>query len=182
MSDEIDDENPEEGEEEGEGEESAPSAAGFSSKQIILFVFLPLVLICGIGAGLYFSGVLGGDREVAAVGEGNGLDSEQAGPRNSVFYELPELLVNLNTTGRRASFLKLKVSLELGSEDDIEKLEAVMPRVVDNFQVYLRELRVEDLRGSAGIHRLREELLARVKVAAQPAVIHDILFKEMLVQ
>ena len=39
------------------------------------------------------------------------------------------------------------------------RIEAVMPRIVDNFQIYLRELRLEDLRGSAGIYRLREELL-----------------------
>ena len=57
-----------------------------------------------------------------------------------------------------------------------------MPRIVDNFQVYLRELRLEDLRGSAGLYRLREELLSRVNIAAQPAQVNDVLFKEMLVQ
>ena len=54
--------------------------------------------------------------------------------------------------------------------------------MVDNFQVYLRELRVEDLRGSAGIYRLREELLARVNSAVRPTKVKDVLFKEMLVQ
>jgi len=58
----------------------------------------------------------------------------------------------------------------------------VMPRVVDNFQTYLRELRVDDLSGSAGLYRLREELLIRVNVAAQPAKVNAILFKEMLIQ
>ena len=57
-----------------------------------------------------------------------------------------------------------------------------MPRIVDNFQVYLRELRIEDLQGAAGMYRLREELLSRVGKAAQPAEIVDILFKEMLIQ
>ena len=37
-----------------------------------------------------------------------------------------------------------------------------MPRIVDKFQIYLRGVRVEDLRGSDGMHRLREELLLRV--------------------
>ena len=36
--------------------------------------------------------------------------------------------------------------------------------------------------GSAGIHRLREELLARANIAAAPARVVDILFTEMLVQ
>ena len=46
----------------------------------------------------------------------------------------------------------------------------------------LREMRVEDLSGSAGIYRLREELLDRVNVAARPVVVNDVLFREMLVQ
>ena len=58
----------------------------------------------------------------------------------------------------------------------------MLPRIVDNFQVYLRELRLDDLRGSAGVYRLREELLARVNTAVRPAKIKDVLFKEMLVQ
>jgi flagellar FliL protein len=57
-----------------------------------------------------------------------------------------------------------------------------LPRIVDNFQVYLRELRVDDLQGSAGMYRLREELLRRVNLAVRPARVKDVLFKEMLVQ
>jgi flagellar protein FliL len=106
----------------------------------------------------------------------------EAPPPPAVFFDLPDLLVNLNTTGRKASFLKLSVSLELSHAEDLPKLQAVMPRIIDNFQVYLRELRVEDLRGSGGIYRLREELLARVSSAAAPIAIRDVLFKEMLVQ
>ena len=56
------------------------------------------------------------------------------------------------------------------------------PRIVDNFQVYLRELRIEDLRGSAGVYRLREELLARVNTAVQPVKVKNVLFNEVLIQ
>jgi flagellar FliL protein len=58
----------------------------------------------------------------------------------------------------------------------------MMPRIIDNFHVYLRELRAEDLRGSAGLYRLREELLIRVQAIADPVVVRDVLFKEVLVQ
>src|SRR3546814_6497548 len=81
----------------------------------------------------------------------------------TVFYDLPQMLVNLNTGGSKKNYLKIAISLELTSESDSVALENLLPRVVDNFQVYLRELRVEDLRGSAGVQRLREELLLRVK-------------------
>ena len=92
------------------------------------------------------------------------------------------MLVNLNTGGRKTNYLKITVSLELESDAALEQINQVLPRIVDSFQVYLRELRVEDLSGSAGLQRLREELLLRVNAAAHPAVIKDVLFKEMLVQ
>ena len=57
-----------------------------------------------------------------------------------------------------------------------------MAKVVDAFQVYLRELRKSDLEGSAGIYRLKEELMRRVNVAIYPSHVDSILFKEILVQ
>ena len=92
------------------------------------------------------------------------------------------MLVNLNTGGSKRNYLKISISLELTSEAHSAALQSLLPRVVDNFQVYLRELRVEDLRGSAGVQRLREELLLRVNNAVHPVVVRDVLFKEMLVQ
>ena len=79
-----------------------------------------------------------------------------------VFYALPDLLVSLNTGERRSNFLKIKVSLELPNAADQARIERLQPRIVDYCQVYLRELRLEDLRGSAGTTRLRQELLRRI--------------------
>lgn len=134
-------------------------------------------LLLVTGGVLYATGIANkfiGHKEVAAA--------KSAEPPPAVYFDLPDLLVNLNTTGRKPSFLKLSVSLELERAEDLPRLQAVMPRIIDNFQVYLRELRVEDLRGSGGIYRLREELLARVNTAAAPIKVVDVLFKEMLVQ
>jgi flagellar FliL protein len=180
-------------EQEGGGEEGgAPEKKG-GSKKLILMVAVPLVLIIGLAAGAVFMGLA--DPILAMVGMG-GKKEEQAAPAEgghgaapggqavaqSVFYDLPDMLVNLNSPGRRQSYLKIRVSLELGNALDQPKIEAMMPRIVDNFQVYLRELRVEDLQGAAGVYRLREELLTRVNAAVKPTKVNDVLFKEMLVQ
>lgn len=163
---------------EGEGEaEGSPAKKKLSGKKIVLFFVLPLLLVGGSVGGLLFSGVFGGGAEKAEV-----ENAKQAVPVKTVFYDLPDMLVNLNSTGRRPTFLKMQVSLELENEADLPRLQALSPRIIDNFQVYLRELRVEDLKGSAGIYRLREELLARVNTAVRPARVKDVLFKEMLVQ
>jgi len=99
-----------------------------------------------------------------------------------IFYELPDMLVNLNTDGRQPRYLKIRVALEFGERSIVQRIEKVMPRIVDHFQVYLRELRREDLQGSAGVYRLKEELMIRVNQSVRPARVRDVLFKEMLIQ
>jgi flagellar FliL protein len=142
-------------------------------------------VLLAIGGGLFFTGVIGGPAEEQHVEEhaeeGHGGDEHAIEPINGAFFELPEIIVNLSSdTGSR--FLKLKVQLEIEAEEDLPSIEAVTPRVIDQFQTYLREMRVEDLRGSAGIYRLRQELLYRVNIAAHPVKVKDVLFQEMLIQ
>lgn len=148
-----------------------------SGKKIVLFFVLPMLLLGGIAGGLFMTGIFDSDDvDVAASG------AEKPKEVKTLFFDLPPLLVNLNSTGRRPAYLKMQVSLEIEDEDAVAQLERLSPRIIDNFQVYLRELRVQDLRGSAGIYRLREELLARVNAAIRPTKVKDVLFKEMLVQ
>lgn len=149
-----------------------------SGKKIVVFFILPLLLIGGAAVGIMMSGSLGGGKDEAKPAE----EAKAPAPVQTVFYDLPEMLVNLNTTGRRPSYLKVQVSLEVDNNVDVTRLQALSPRIVDNFQVYLRELRIDDLRGSAGLYRLREELLARVNVTVQPIKVKNVLFKEILVQ
>ena len=181
--DEIDDdEDLEEGE---DGEDGEGGGSGSGRKRLIIVIAGVLFLILGGLAAAYFTGLLqpviemlGGSDPVPA----EGAPQAPTVSENAVFYDLQEMLVNINTGGRKPVYLKIRVSLELGSTNDIIQVEAVMPRIIDNFQIYLRELRIEDLKGSAGMYRLREELLKRVSVAAAPATVNDVLFKEMLVQ
>ena len=180
---------------EGDGDGGKASGGG-GKKKIIIIIALAFLVIVGGVAGAYFMGLLDPVIETivgpedAAEGEEGGEECEEGeegeegdcASGRAVFYDLQELLVNLNTGGRKSSFLKIRISLELASARDKAKMDTIMPRVIDNFQTYLRELRIDDLKGSAGMYRLREELLVRVNAAAAPAKITDVLFKEMLVQ
>lgn len=156
----------------------------FSGKKLVLMVVLPLLVLGGTAGALYATGIvdklLGGDEAPAEDAAAAGAPAEPVGP--GVYYDLPDMLVNLNTRDSRQHFLKISVSLELATPEDVATVEEVMPRIIDNFQVYLRELTLDDLRGSAGLYRLREELLRRVSNAAGGAGVRDVLFREMLVQ
>lgn len=154
-----------------------------SGKKIVLFIVLPLLIVVGGGAAVYFSGLLDGLLGKAPVEEGAVEEPELPAYKGPpIFLPMTEILVNLNTQDRKPVFLKLNMTLELSRPEDQAALELVMPRIVDTFQVYLRELRMDDLRGSAGLYRLREELLMRVNAAAHPVRIKDVLINEFLVQ
>ncbi len=153
-------------------------------KKIILILSISILLISGVTGGLWFSGVFG-EGETTAETETDTASEDRSSREEAssgVFYELPQMLVNLASSGRRASFLKITLSLELAGPGDLPLIEQALPRITDNLQVYLRELRPEDLKGSAGIHRLREELLIRLDTSSEPVKVRDILFKEILVQ
>lgn len=163
----------------GEIEAEGDAAATKGKKGIVIIG--AVVLLAIIGAGVAFSGILGGgdDAEEETVAESV---EKSVKPAEPVFYELPEFLVNLSSSTGRVSFLKMSVTLELRDKESVKKLEAFKPKVMDTFNTYLRELRPTDLSGSAGIYRLREELMVRLNKTLSDDLVQDILFSEILVQ
>lgn len=167
-----------EGEGEGSGEEAEAKKGG---SKLIIIIAAALVVLGGAGAGAFFM-LSGGDKEAEEAAAAAAAEEAQPVVQDVFFYELPEILVNLSSSGTANRFLKMKVNLELKSEADVIMLEKVLPRIIDDFQLYLRQLRVEDLTGASGIQRLKEALLLRANQSAQPLEINAVLFKEILVQ
>ena len=168
---------------EDDGENGDESSESGGKKKLLILIGVALLIVVGGTAGAYFTGLM--QPLIDLIAGPGGEHTEEGGMvagEEAVFYELEDILVNLNTGSRKGALLKIKVSLELEKEADRTRVEKLMPRIIDNFQVYLRELRVEDLKGSAGMYRLREELLTRVSAALAPVRVKDVLFKEMLVQ
>lgn len=159
-----------------------------SGKKIVLFIVLPVVLIVAGAAAAFFTGALDGLLGKKHEGEGEHVEEEHKEPElppykgPPVYADIPDMLVNLNTGERRATLLKLGISVELNRPEEKAAVDLAMPRITDAFQVYLRELKVDDLRGSAGMYRLREELQLRVNAAVAPIKVKDVLIKEFLVQ
>ncbi|MGI4976187.1 MAG: flagellar basal body-associated FliL family protein [Janthinobacterium lividum] len=155
---------------------AADKPAKGGKKKLMLMVLAPLLLV-GVGAGVWFSGLLGGHKVEPKVEK-----AEAAKPMAPVFVEMPEIVANLNAGPKRNSFIKLKVKLEAHRPEDVAAINAAMPRLLDLFQTYLRETRPEELRGSASTYRLREELLNRAEDAVAPGHVSDVLFTDLLIQ
>jgi len=148
-----------------------------SGKKLII-ILIPILLLFAGGGAAYFLGFIGPKEEH----HDEAAEKPPEPPPPSMIYAMPDILVNLNTPpAARGAFIKLTSTVEI-VEADVTPFEEALPRVIDTLITYMRELRPDDLRGSAGLIRLREELLARIKISAAPARVNDVLFREILVQ
>ena len=168
-----------EGEEGGEGE-MAPK----KGKRKLLMIVGAVVVLLLVAGGLFASGILGGGKHEEKKSEEEVAAEAAAAAEASkpVYYELPQFLVNLNSPTGRVSFLKMSVTLQLKDQATVALLDANKPRVLDAFNTYLRELRPSDVQGSAGIYRLRDELMTRLNSTIEEGAVKDILFSEIIVQ
>jgi flagellar FliL protein len=159
---------------EADGEGEAAPKKSFLSKKLIIMAAAGLLVLGGGGAGGYFFFFAKKPHEEKPV---------VAAVKPPAFLDVPEVLVNLSSSGNgRAHYLKAKIVLEVSDAKIVEEIKPVLPRVLDAFQTYLREMRSSDLEGSAGLYRLRDELTRRVNLAVAPSKINAVLFKEIVVQ
>lgn len=164
--------------EEGEDGKKKKKLAG---KTLVLFIILPVlgVALLGFGAMKMFGG---GKADEEHVAEAEEVTPKLQDPNSVLFVDMQEMLVTIRTDDNRPTYLSLQVSLEVNKNEDVDTLNAALPRIVDKFQVYLKELRLEDLTGAAGTQRIKEELLRRVNIAAAPVQVNEVLIKQMIVR
>lgn len=195
----------------GEGGDGEGEAAPAKKKLPLLFIIIPVALLVlgGGGAGAFFmlspkpAAAEGGDGHEAPKDDGHGAKKKDdkggghggkgggeadpalgkitEGPDGVTFYTLPDMVVNIQTADGRPAYLKLRLTLELKDAHLADQLMAEMPRLQDMFQGFLRELRTEDLAGSAGNFQLRAEILRRVNLILAPGKAEAVLIEEMLV-
>ncbi len=151
--------------------EGEPGKAKGGKKKLI-FIAAALVVLLGGGGGYFY------------VQKQKAAEAHASNRKRTMFVDLPDITTNLAQApgAERPVYLRLRLAIEVEDHKMGEEIKPQMPRLVDNFQVFLRELRPADLEGSAGLYRLKEELVRRINAAVYPARIEAVLFKDVLVQ
>lgn len=156
------------------GMDGDPGVAPTRSKKKLLIIVAAALLVLGGSGGIGAYMFLGG--EAPAGGEHAEVVVDETPP---VFYEMPEIVIRLD--GGQGQYLKLATVLDLESEHAPEEIKAIEPRLLDVMQTYLIELKPDDIKGTAGMYRVRQELLRRVNDLV-PGSTKDILFKTIILQ
>ena len=182
--------------------EAEPAAEG-EGAPVVAKKKLPLKLVIAAGAGALV--ILGGGGVAAVLMMGGGKaqahkaahktpaakkDGDKKdgpnpisqGPDGTVFYTMPDMVVNIQSADGRPTYLKLKLAFQMADEDSAEAIAPNQLRLNDTFQSFLRELRPDDLAGSEGSYELRQEIQRRVNLVIAPSKVNAVLVQEMLVQ
>lgn len=163
------------------GDAAAPKGLFADKKKLVMFggIGVGLLLIVA-GLAVWFLVLRHPKDADGVVGGAGAANGAVAGP--SVYFDVPEFSLNLAPSGQQEHFLRLKVTLELATAEEQKAVETNAARLQDDYLQYLRQLRLDDLRGNAGLQRMKEDLLLRASQTLAPVRVKNVLFREVLVQ
>ncbi len=173
-----------------EGAEGAKPATPKSKKKLIIIGAVAGVLVLGGGGGaaMMLSGgaakaetAAEGHGEAATESEGGGHGGAE-GESKAAFVDVPAMVVNLRSPDGASRFLKIHFMIVPGPKGTPESLRDKLPLILDAYQPFLRELRPEDLAGSAAVFRIKEEMLVRATEVTGPGMVKDILIQDLVQQ
>ena len=160
--------------------EAAESPPRFTKKKkIIAAAVAGILLLIGTG-GAFMLG--GGDEAADEAGVGDDAAEGESFDGKANFVEVAPMVINLRSSDGQARFLKLRFLLAAASPGDMAVIEAKLPQILDRYQPFLRELRPDDLAGSAAVYRLKEELLLRARDVLGAGIVNDVLIQDMIQQ
>lgn len=147
------------------------------SRRTIIIAAAAAVLLAAGGGYAFMSG---GEAEEAEAAPEEGADAKTAAGVS--YVEAPEMMVNLRGADGATRFLKLRFMIVPASPAKSEAIRTKLPLLIDAYQPFLRELRPEDLAGSAAIFRIKEEMMARAVTQLGAGVVKDILIQDIVQQ
>ena len=170
MAEEVD------GLDEDEGAKAPASVKPKKKNMVIIAAAAALLLGVGGGGGYYM--MHRGKSATAPAAEAS-ASGEEGKP---IYVDVPPMVVNLRSNDGQQRFLKLHFVLVPAEGVTEEQVRDRLPLILDSFQPFLRELRPEDLSGSAAVFRLKEEMLVRAGESFGRGRIRDILIQDLIQQ
>lgn len=160
-------------------QEEVPVKKAIDRKKMLIFI-LPVLIVVGLSVGLYYAlnSDYGGNgaAQYNIVKHASNADGTD---KITVFYDLPEVSVNLKSSGPDKQRLHLRVNIELSSIEDIKVVEILTPKLNDAILSHIVELIPQELEGANGLYWLKEELLYRLNLIVAPIKISNLNIKSM---
>lgn len=147
-----------------------------SNKRAIVPLVLGLIaILLGASAGFYiaFSGMIFPTNRAQPM-----LETPSALP-DVAFVPVEPMVVSLRPLSQ-GRHLRFRADLEVPSQYEAD-VKAVMPRVVNVMNGYLRALETQDFESPGALFRLRSHLLRRIDIVTGPGRVNDLLIMEYVI-
>lgn len=142
-------------------------------------LIIGLVLALAGGGGGFFavqSGMLFGDS--AKAGAEAESHEEVAEMPDVVFVPMDPLVINLGK-GAQNQYLRFRAELEVSGGYE-QEVTALLPRVMDILNGYLRAVDIRDLEDRSALIRLRAQMLRRIQIVTGEGRVKDLLIMEFV--
>lgn len=169
-----------------DGSEQTPSMAPEKKRKIVMIAMIATTAISLLGGGtavviVLTQGVGGGAPEVVEI---DTTALRDPGPEDlPIYHEFPEQTVDIKTKGRRTRFVRIRMVAELYFPENLARLQAMEPKILDGMQTYLRAHTAKELSGRKGTKAIRAAFNAiTIEAMGKAHKVNAILFKEILIQ
>jgi flagellar FliL protein len=150
----------------------APEKARRAPPKVVLIAIAAALLLAVAGGAFFWlrGGSASEDAPAAIVTD------------STAYVDAPAMVVNMRSADGRTHFLKLRFVIVATSASQTDRITQRMPAIVDGLQSFLRELRPEDLSGSAAVFRVKEEMMIRTRAVLGAGSVSDILIQDLVEQ
>ena len=158
-----------------------------SNKILIILIGVTMVLMLGLGGGLFMMWNKLSAMETQAQGpaeDGKQADRDTPVPVEELLgpiFSLDTFIVNLADKGGKR-YLRITIDLELDSKELEGEVAKRLPQVRDSILTILPTKHFEDISSAEGKTALRDQMLERINSLLARGKITNIYFKEFVVQ
>ena len=154
-----------------------------SNKILVLLISVLMVLMLGLGGGLFMMWNKLSDLNAQTVAIASERAGVQGGAGNLVgpIFSLETFIVNLADPGGNR-YLRVTMDLELANPEMEAEITQRLPQVRDSILMILPTKRFEDISTVEGKTTLRDEVVATLNDFLVQGNITNIYFKEFVVQ
>ena len=154
-----------------------------SNKILILLIGVLIVLMLGMGGGLFLIWNKLSTINTQANADTSGQPSQETIPEQPLgaIYALDTFIVNL-ADEKRNRYLRVTMDLELVDAMDTDKLTERLPQVRDSILMILPSKRFVEIASMEGKTALRDEIITKLNSLYSKEVVSNIFFTEFVVQ
>jgi flagellar basal body-associated protein FliL len=163
----------------------SPTAVDDKSNKIhklkkIAIIVVPIIIVIAAGV-FFFLNVLSVSKN--PKGEGRlTKQKEHLELDQNTYLDLDPMTISLISSGDKREFLRIALTLRLGSETESQAVLAKIPVIKDVMIGFLKSLRATDFNSSNSTIFLKEEIIKRLNKITAPIIIKEVLFQEITVQ